>query len=100
MADNRNLPEKVDGGLPVPVDEFVPEEDDLNRKSEMPFLDHLEELRQRILWCLGFLFVGIIVGFWLNSEYDLLAVIIKPVAPYLKDGKLMIIRPTEGFMIA
>lgn len=104
MSDSRNLPEKVEkdkAGLPVTQDEdFSEDEDDLNRKSEMPFLDHLEELRRRILWCLGFVFVGIILGFWLNSEYDLLSLIIKPVAPYLKDGKLMIIKPTEGFMIA
>jgi sec-independent protein translocase protein TatC len=88
---------------PPPVvydDSDDPEEDDRNRKSEMPFLDHLEELRKRIIWSLGFLFVGICVGFYLNSQYDILQLIVGPVSPYLKDGKLMIIKPTEGFMIA
>ncbi|OGF99587.1 MAG: twin arginine-targeting protein translocase TatC [Candidatus Glassbacteria bacterium RIFCSPLOWO2_12_FULL_58_11] len=66
----------------------------------MPFLDHLEELRKRLFWCLGFLFVGIIIGFYLNSKYDLLQFLVEPVAPFLKGGKLMIIKPTEGFMIA
>jgi sec-independent protein translocase protein TatC len=76
------------------------EEDDLNRKSEMPFLDHLEELRRRILWSLGFIFVGICVGFILNNQYDILQILVKPVEPYLSGGKLQIIKPTEGFMIA
>ncbi|HUU27006.1 MAG TPA: twin-arginine translocase subunit TatC [archaeon] len=76
------------------------DEDELNRRSEMPFLDHLEEFRRRILWCLGTIFLGIILGFYLNSQFDLLQILIKPVVPYLKGGKLLIIRPTEGFMIA
>ncbi|MBW7995760.1 MAG: twin-arginine translocase subunit TatC [Candidatus Glassbacteria bacterium] len=86
---------------PVVYDDSQEEdEDDLNRKSEMPFLDHLEELRMRILWSLATLFIGICIGFYLNSRYDILQILVKPVAPYLRDGKLMIIRPTEGFMIA
>lgn len=76
------------------------EEDELNKKSEMPFLDHLEELRRRILWCLAVLFVTVIIGFYLNSKYDLLNFLVMPVKPYLAGGKLMIIKPTEGFMIA
>ena len=75
-------------------------EDELNQRSEMPFLDHLEELRRRILWSLGYIFAGIVIGFYLNSQYDLLQILIKPVSPYLEGGKLQIIKPTEGFMIA
>jgi len=52
------------------------------------------------LWCLGYVFVGICVGFYLNDRYDMLQILVKPVAPYLSNGKLMIIKPTEGFMIA
>ncbi|MEA2064241.1 MAG: twin-arginine translocase subunit TatC [Gemmatimonadota bacterium] len=92
------------GNLPAQVadleDENDKEEDELNRKSEMPFLDHLEEFRKRMLWCLGTIFVGIIVGFYLNSQYDLLEFLAQPVKPFLPTGKLLIIRPTEGFMIA
>ena len=104
MEEEKNVPVKATrpSGPPPIVqkpEEEESEEDDLNRRSEMPFLDHLEELRIRLFWCLGFLFVGIGIGFYLNSEYDLLQFLIKPVAPYLKGGKLMIIRPTEGFMI-
>ncbi len=93
--------ENPTSNLPVEVEEKVTdEEDEINRRSEMPFLDHLEEMRQRILWSLGTIFVGIIVGFYLNSQYDLLDFIARPVKPYLGQGKLLIIKPTEGFMIA
>ncbi len=33
------------------------------RRGEMPFLDHLEELRWRILWSLLAVVVGTVVGF-------------------------------------
>ena len=103
--DMENKPverDKPTAKLPVKVKEEVEgeNEDELNRRSEMPFLDHLEELRRRILWSLGAVFIGIIVGFYLNSQYDLLEFIAQPVKPYLGQGKLLIIKPTEGFMIA
>lgn len=105
MEEDKNKPVKVESPpAPPPAvyhrDKEEGEEDELNQRSEMPFLDHLEELRQRILWCLGFIFVGIVFGFYLNSQYDLLQILVEPVSPYLEDGKLMIIKPTEGFMIA
>ena len=56
--------ESSSSDLPVAVKEQNNEEDELNRGSEMPFLDHLEELRRRILWSLGAVFIGIIVGFF------------------------------------
>ncbi len=34
-----------------------------NPRGEMPFLDHLEELRWRILWSLMAAFVGSVVGY-------------------------------------
>ena len=105
MEEDKNKPVKMESPpAPPPAvydrGEESEEEDDLNRRSEMPFLDHLEELRRRILWSLGYIFVGIIIGFYLNSQYDMLQILVRPVAPYLADGKLMIIKPTEGFMIA
>ena len=36
-----------------------------NSRGEMPFLDHLEELRWRILWSLLAIFVGSVVGYFL-----------------------------------
>jgi len=65
----------------------------------MPFLDHLEELRMRILWSLVALLVGVGIGFWLVVKFDVLGLLIEPVRPYLADGKLTVLGPTEPFMI-
>ncbi|MFS8638661.1 MAG: twin-arginine translocase subunit TatC [Gemmatimonadota bacterium] len=67
--------------------------------AEMPFLDHLEELRMRILWSLVALLVGVGIGFWLVVKFDVLGLLIEPVRPYLADGKLTVLGPTEPFMI-
>ena len=37
---------------------------------EMPFLDHLEELRKRLFWIAGAILLGIVVGFALLSRLD------------------------------
>ncbi len=105
MEEDKNKPVKVEPPpAPPPTvydrDKEEDEEDERSRRSEMPFLDHLEELRRRILWCLGSIFVGIVIGFYLNSQYDLLQILVEPVSPYLEGGKLQILKPTEGFMIA
>jgi sec-independent protein translocase protein TatC len=65
----------------------------------MPFLDHLEELRWRILWSLAALLVGAVIGFLLVQRYEILALLKEPIAPYLPDGKLVIIRPADAFII-
>jgi sec-independent protein translocase protein TatC len=67
--------------------------------SEMPFLDHLEELRWRILWSLVALLVGTAIGFFLVQQYNVLELLKEPIAPYLPDGKLIIIRPADAFLI-
>jgi sec-independent protein translocase protein TatC len=65
----------------------------------MPFLDHLEELRWRILWALAALLLGTVAGFFLVQEYEILVLLKEPIAPYLPDGKLIIIRPADAFII-
>ncbi|MEX0891879.1 MAG: hypothetical protein WEB88_06870, partial [Gemmatimonadota bacterium] len=40
--------------------------------AEMPFLDHLEELRWRVLWSLLALAVGAGLGIWLVWHFQLL----------------------------
>mgnify|MGYP001104034358 CR=1 FL=1 len=67
--------------------------------AEMPFLDHLEELRKRILWSLAALLVGVGIGFWVVVKFDVLSILIKPVLPFLSDGKLTVLSPTEPFLI-
>jgi sec-independent protein translocase protein TatC len=68
-------------------------------KGEMPFLDHLEELRWRILWSVGALVGGAVIGFYLLQQFDVFTLLKAPITPYLPDGKLFITRPTDAFII-
>ena len=65
----------------------------------MPFLDHLEELRKRILWSLVSVILGFAIGLWLVNRFDLVGVIKGPIAPLLPSGQLMVTSPTEPLMI-
>ncbi len=67
--------------------------------AEMPFLDHLEELRRRIFRGLGALVIGIGVGLWLVQALNLITFLKQPIEPYLPDGKLTVLSPTEPIMI-
>lgn len=67
--------------------------------GEMPFLDHLEELRWRILWGLVALLVGAVVGFWLVNQFNLLGLLIEPVESFLETGKLNYLSPTDPFFL-
>ena len=65
----------------------------------MPFLDHLEELRWRILWSLLALVIGTIVGWLLLDRIDLIEILKRPIAPYLPGGRLIFTSPAEPFML-
>jgi sec-independent protein translocase protein TatC len=65
----------------------------------MPFLDHLEELRWRILWSLGALLVGMIVAFLLVTRVDVIGFLQAPIQPYLQGRKLVYTHPGESFGI-
>ncbi len=67
--------------------------------AEMPFLDHLEELRWRILWSLGALVVGMAAAFVLLLKIDLIGVVERPVAPYLHGHKLVYTHPGDPFSV-
>jgi len=69
--------------------------------GEMPFLDHLEELRWRILRSLGAIVVGFGLGLWLVQRFQLVNLLKQPIAPYLTGagGKLIVTSPTEPVMI-
>lgn len=72
---------------------------DARARGEMPFLDHLEELRWRILWSLAALVVGTIIGFLIVQHFDVLSLLKRPIAPFLPAGKLFITRPTDAFLV-
>ena len=65
----------------------------------MPFLEHLEELRTRILRSLGALVVTFGVGLWAVQQFQLVGVLKQPIAQYLTGGKLVVTSPTEPVMI-
>jgi len=70
-----------------------------NTTGEMPFLDHLEELRWRIIWALGALVIGLIAGFLIVTKFELLHLLQQPIAPYLAGHKLVYTHPGDTFSI-
>jgi sec-independent protein translocase protein TatC len=69
------------------------------KTAEMPFLDHLEELRWRIIRCLIAVVIGAVVGFVLVDHYNVLGLLIAPIEPFLYGSKLKYLSPTDPFFI-
>jgi sec-independent protein translocase protein TatC len=69
--------------------------------TEMPFLDHLEELRHRLFWVVGAIIVGIIVSFVVLSKggFDIVAILAHPIEPYLRGKQLVFTHPGTSFKI-
>ena len=67
--------------------------------AEMPFLDHLEELRWRIIWSLAALVLGVVVGVVIVFNFDLLTWLQGPILPFLNGTKLKVTHPGDGFSI-
>ncbi|MFO7892783.1 MAG: twin-arginine translocase subunit TatC [Longimicrobiales bacterium] len=66
----------------------------------MPFLDHLEELRWRILWSLIAVAIGAVIGWFLVTRLDVLGLLIDPIRPLLdEDGKLAYLSPADPFLV-
>jgi sec-independent protein translocase protein TatC len=66
---------------------------------EMPFLDHLEELRRRLFWIAGAVVIGIVLGFALLSKLDIIRVLERPILPLLHGQKLIYTHPGTSFHI-
>ncbi|MEJ7759991.1 MAG: twin-arginine translocase subunit TatC [Gemmatimonadaceae bacterium] len=71
------------------------------REIEMPFLDHLEELRHRLFWIAGAILLGVVVSFVVLSQkrLDLVGLLAQPIKPYLKNGSLVYTHPGTSFKI-
>jgi sec-independent protein translocase protein TatC len=69
--------------------------------TEMPFLDHLEELRHRLFWIAGAILVGIIASYVVLSQkrIDLIGFLSEPIKPYLRNGSLIYTHPGTSFKI-
>ena len=70
-----------------------------NPHAEMPFLEHLEELRMRLFWCAGALAFGGVVAIVLFNlpGFDVISFLASPIAPYLHGSKLVYTHPSDAF---
>jgi sec-independent protein translocase protein TatC len=68
-------------------------------QSEMPFLDHLEELRWRIIWIMVAVVVAFMVGFTVVSNYDIIGILEFPAKEFLHGQKLIYTHPADPFTI-
>ena len=73
-----------------------------NPRGEMPFLDHLEELRWRILWALLALAVGTGIGLFLVFQLPVLELLVAPVrdASGNPDLQLIYLSPAAPFFVS
>lgn len=68
----------------------------------MSFLDHLEELRQRLFWCAGAFAIGGVIAFILFTQipnFDVIEFLARPITPYLHGAKLIYTHPGDAFQI-
>src|SRR5688572_19643516 len=73
-----------------------------NPRGEMPFLDHLEELRWRILWSLLAIAVGTIIGLVIVFKiYPVLELLVAPIREVRGDPTLRLIylSPADPFFV-
>jgi sec-independent protein translocase protein TatC len=65
----------------------------------MPFLEHLEELRWRIVKSLIAGIIAFAFSFWVVTNYDVITILAKPIEPFLHGKKLYVTGPFEKFTI-
>ena len=67
--------------------------------AEMPFLDHLEELRWRIIKALAALIIGVGIAFFVMMQFDVIGFLEGPIMPFLQGKKLVYTHPGDPFTI-
>jgi len=68
--------------------------------AEMPFLDHLEELRWRVIWSATALAVGTVIGLIVVMHFDVLQLLIRPIEPMLDGNKLHYLSPSDPIIVS
>jgi sec-independent protein translocase protein TatC len=83
---------------PATRDPWDAREDELETGARMSFLDHLDELRKRLLVAVGAVFVGFLISFaFIERLVDFIMV---PLAGMLASGATLIYtEPTEAFIL-
>lgn len=71
----------------------------LNDGGEMPFLDHLEELRWRLMWAIFSLVIGVGLAVVALLKINVIGWLARPIAPYLPTHKLVYTHPGDPFSI-
>lgn len=70
-----------------------------NRSAGVGFLDRLDDVRARLIWALVVLMIGVLVGFYLVVNFDVLGIFTRPIIPYLNGERLKYLSPTDPFFI-
>ena len=78
---------------------MAPGEKPRDEQAEMPFLDHLEELRWRLIWSGAALLIAFAVAFTLVSNFDIIGILAFPAKEFLHGGKLIYTHPADPFTI-
>lgn len=65
----------------------------------MPFLEHLEELRWRIIWSLAAVLLAVGIGFFLVLRFNVIAFLETPILPYLHGHHVVATHPTDGLRL-
>jgi sec-independent protein translocase protein TatC len=73
--------------------------DNGGNNAEMPFLDHLEELRWRIIWSLLAVVLGVVAAFIVLQQFDIFKFLERPILPYLNGNKLKYTHPADPFSV-
>jgi len=71
------------------------------RRGEMPFLEHLEELRWKILWSLIAVVVGTVIGFVVVYYFGVMEILIRPIRLAYDDPnfRLIYLSPADPFFV-
>ena len=70
-----------------------------SQSGEMPFLDHLEELRWRIIYSLAAVLVSVGIGFWIALSFDVVGLLARPILPLIPEHRLVYTHPGEAFSV-
>ncbi|MGQ0813532.1 MAG: twin-arginine translocase subunit TatC [Gemmatimonadota bacterium] len=65
----------------------------------MPFLDHLEELRWRLLKSIAAILIGTMVGFFVVTHFNVLELLIDPLRQLIGEQKLKYLSPGDPFFV-
>ena len=96
------VPFPTKGAKPALTEDVEPDWDDHDLEPDgggkMSFLDHLDELRRRLVYSVVAVFIGFILAFFFVE--DLFDFVMRPMQALLRDGQMMIYtEPTEGFIL-